>query len=86
VVEMGLVLVGSIWRYELVKGDLGTDGIEHEPPCIAKDSGCSDVSADDHVAEEQPSTHKRFIPAARRSSHDIMVWRIKRQCRRRQPI
>ena len=64
---------------ELVEGDLGSFGVEHEPPCVAEDCCAADVDANDHVAEEEPATNEGFIAFAGRAAHDIVVWRVERQ-------
>jgi len=72
--------------YKLVEREFWARRIEHEPPCITEDSCRSDICSNNHVSEEQPSVHKRFAPASWCSPHDIVIGRIKRQCRCRKTV
>jgi hypothetical protein len=58
---------------QLVKGNLRASGVEHEPPRISKDRGGTNVRANNHVAEEQPTTDERLVTLARRTLHDVVV-------------
>ena len=63
---------------EVIERDLGTSGVEHEPPCVAKDSCSADIGTNNEVPEEKPSTDEGFVTATRRTLHDIVVWWIER--------
>lgn len=47
--------------------------VEHEPPCITANSCETDVGANDHVPEEQPTADKRVVTLSGRAIHDIVV-------------
>lgn len=48
--------------------------------------GCSNVRANDHVSEEQPSADQRLFRRARRAAHDVGIGRVEAQSRRGQSI
>lgn len=51
--------------YELIESDLGTSGIEHEPPCVSKHRRTPHINTDNHVAEEQPLANEWLTAVSR---------------------
>jgi len=66
---------------ELIEGDLWPALEEHEPPRVSAHCGETDISADDHVAKEQPAIHEWLISLARGTIHDIVVLGVEAERR-----
>lgn len=77
----------KMWStHKLVKGDLGTTRVEHEPPGVAKDRRATDIDSNDHVTEEKPLADKRFTAVPGRYTHNGMVGRIEAESGGRQTV
>jgi len=72
--------------YQLVIVELWSLLVDYKPPCGGADRRAADVAADRHIAEEQPTTDKRFFGVARRLVHDIQIWWIEAKRRGRQAV
>src|SRR4051794_31760407 len=62
--------------HQVVEADLGALLGEHEPPRVTTNRCDTDVSANDHVAEEQPASNERLIPLPWGALHHVMVLGI----------
>ena len=67
--------------YQLIVGDLWSTWRDHEPPRCCCNCCCPNITADHHIAEEQPATDQRLLWITWRPVHNIEVWRIKPQRR-----
>ena len=68
-----------VGTHELVVGEVGSLGVEDEPPGRSSHSGSSHVDADDHVAEEEPLRDEGLLGVAWWLVHDVEVGRVEGQ-------
>ena len=71
---------------KLVKVDLRSGTVKHEPPCISKDSGSANVSTNYHVTEEQPFTNQGFTAVSWRNPHDAVIGRVETESGSRETV
>jgi len=65
----------------LVVVELWSFLIQHEPPGGSTDRRTAHVTADRHVAEEQPPGDERFFRVAWRFVHDVEIWWVEAERR-----
>ncbi len=58
----------------MVERDLGTSGVEEEPPRIPGDGRETDIHPNDHIPEEEPSANDGLATVSWWYTHDAVVW------------